>query len=196
MAQWPPSNLQSTTSTAALLCFAHDCCLAVLSCSLITHLTSLLAVCLICWFLTCSSNWRCVTLHGTNGVYVYGNVGFNVVGHCYYLEDGVEERNVLERNLAAYIHSIHMAGTTGGRSVGAVMVMQAAKQWQAIVATSCRCCVAMHITHTDLEEFIHCRRGCCKASQQRSIINQHCMQAYTAEWYDDNLLYILCCHCS
>eukprot|EP00775_Hariotina_reticulata_P007671 gene7671-7873_t len=56
------------------------------------------------------SNWRCVTIHATNGVHVYGNVGFDVHGHCYYLEDGVEERNILERNLAAYIHAIQLAG--------------------------------------------------------------------------------------
>ncbi len=46
-------------------------------------------------------------------MYVFGNVGFNVHGHCYYLEDGVEERNVLERNLAAYVHPIHTAGGWG-----------------------------------------------------------------------------------
>eukprot|EP00775_Hariotina_reticulata_P006839 gene6839-7057_t len=63
-----------------------------------------------------NSNWRCVTIHGTNGVYVYGNVGFNIFGHCYYLEDGVEENNVLERNLAAFVHPLHMAGTNGGQS--------------------------------------------------------------------------------
>jgi len=40
-----------------------------------------------------------VTIHGTNGVYIYGNVAFDVHGHCFYLEDGAEERNVLERNL-------------------------------------------------------------------------------------------------
>jgi hypothetical protein len=26
-----------------------------------------------------------MTIHGTNAVYLYGNVGFNVFGHCYYL---------------------------------------------------------------------------------------------------------------
>ncbi|KAF6266444.1 hypothetical protein COO60DRAFT_1669869 [Scenedesmus sp. NREL 46B-D3] len=62
-----------------------------------------------------SSNWRCITLHGTNDVTLSGNVGFNVPGHCYYLEDGVEERNVLERNLAAYVHPIQTAGSGGGQ---------------------------------------------------------------------------------
>lgn len=31
---------------------------------------------------------RCMSIHGTNDVLVSGNVGFNIPGHCYYLEDG------------------------------------------------------------------------------------------------------------
>ncbi len=61
-----------------------------------------------------------MSIHGTNDVTVFGNVGFNIHGHCYYLEDGVEERNVFERNLAAYVHPIHTAGnkyTYGGQEV-------------------------------------------------------------------------------
>jgi hypothetical protein len=65
----------------------------------------------------CSSNWRCITVHGTHGVTLQGNVGFNVHGHCYYLEDGVEERNVIDRNLAAYVHPIQTAGSGGGQQV-------------------------------------------------------------------------------
>jgi hypothetical protein len=64
-----------------------------------------------------NSNWRCITIHGTNAVLLQGNVGFNVHGHCYYLEDGVEERNVLDRNLAAYVHPIQTAGSGGGQQV-------------------------------------------------------------------------------
>ena len=35
-----------------------------------------------------STNWRCASVHGTNAVTLYGNVGFNITGHCYYLEGG------------------------------------------------------------------------------------------------------------
>ena len=47
---------------------------------------------------------RCVTIHGTHYVKVERNVAFDVTGHCYYLEDGVEERNELRHNLAAHVH--------------------------------------------------------------------------------------------
>jgi hypothetical protein len=50
-------------------------------------------------------------------VLLYGNVGFNIPGHCFYLEDGVEERNVMERNLAAFVHPIQTAGSGGGQAV-------------------------------------------------------------------------------
>ncbi len=42
---------------------------------------------------------RCVTVHGTNNVLVENNVTFNNVGHCFFLEDGVETGNVFARNL-------------------------------------------------------------------------------------------------
>ncbi len=42
---------------------------------------------------------RCVTIHGTNRVEVVGNVAYNTLGHCYFLEDGAERKNLLEGNL-------------------------------------------------------------------------------------------------
>ena len=52
------------------------------------------------------SYFRCIVIHGTNGLQVRRNVAFHVHGHCFYLEDGVEENNWLEGNLAAYVHPI------------------------------------------------------------------------------------------
>ena len=42
---------------------------------------------------------RCVTVHGTNNVRVENNVTFNNVGHCFFLEDGIETGNQFVRNL-------------------------------------------------------------------------------------------------
>lgn len=42
---------------------------------------------------------RCLTIHGTNNLQVSGNVCYDNVGHAYFLEDGAETGNVLERNL-------------------------------------------------------------------------------------------------
>jgi cell migration-inducing and hyaluronan-binding protein len=42
---------------------------------------------------------RCVTVHGTNNLSIENNVTFNTVGHCSFLEDGIETGNQFVRNL-------------------------------------------------------------------------------------------------
>jgi cell migration-inducing and hyaluronan-binding protein len=46
---------------------------------------------------------RCVTVHGTNFVRVENNVTYNIVGHCFFLEDGIEHGNEFVKNLAIQI---------------------------------------------------------------------------------------------
>src|SRR5213078_916786 len=43
---------------------------------------------------------RCVTVHGTNNLLVKNNVTYNTVGHCFFLEDGIEHGNQFVHNLA------------------------------------------------------------------------------------------------
>ncbi|HEX2617545.1 MAG TPA: hypothetical protein VHL57_08375, partial [Flavobacteriales bacterium] len=43
---------------------------------------------------------RCVTVHGTNELQVENNVTYNTVGHCFFLEDGIEHGNQFVHNLA------------------------------------------------------------------------------------------------
>src|SRR5690349_674292 len=43
---------------------------------------------------------RCVTVHGTNFLRIENNVTYNTVGHCFFLEDGVEHGNEFVHNLA------------------------------------------------------------------------------------------------
>eukprot|EP01132_Coremiostelium_polycephalum_P011403 gene11403-13968_t len=53
-----------------------------------------------------NSYYRCYTIHGTHNLTVTRNTAFNAFGHCYYLEDGVEENNTVTFNLGAYIKTI------------------------------------------------------------------------------------------
>jgi cell migration-inducing and hyaluronan-binding protein len=46
---------------------------------------------------------RCVTVHGTNFVHVENNVTYNIVGHCFFLEDGIEHGNEFVHNLAIQV---------------------------------------------------------------------------------------------
>jgi cell migration-inducing and hyaluronan-binding protein len=43
---------------------------------------------------------RCVTVHGTNNLRIENNVTYNTVGHCFFLEDGIETGNEFVKNLA------------------------------------------------------------------------------------------------
>src|SRR5579862_5989268 len=43
---------------------------------------------------------RCVTVHGTNFLHVENNVTYNNIGHCFFLEDGLEHGNEYVHNLA------------------------------------------------------------------------------------------------
>ncbi len=43
---------------------------------------------------------RCVTVHGTHDLRIENNVTYNNVGHCFFLEDGIETGNAFVRNLA------------------------------------------------------------------------------------------------
>ncbi|XP_012873851.1 PREDICTED: transmembrane protein 2 [Dipodomys ordii] len=42
---------------------------------------------------------RCITVHGTNGLLIRDTIGFDTLGHCFFLEDGLEQRNTLFHNL-------------------------------------------------------------------------------------------------
>nr|XP_033818434.1 cell surface hyaluronidase [Geotrypetes seraphini] len=42
---------------------------------------------------------RCVTVHATNGLLVKDTIGYDTLGHCFFLEDGIEQRNTLFHNL-------------------------------------------------------------------------------------------------
>ena len=73
-----------------------------------------------------------VVIHGTHGLLVADNVGFHVQGSCFYIEDGVEERNLLSRNLAAYVHVI---------GIPAAGVSQAGQLFKQACGGSCGCCL-------------------------------------------------------
>jgi hypothetical protein len=47
------------------------------------------------------SNWRCAVIHRTDNAVISRNVAYKTFGHCFYLEDGVEEGNEISYNLAA-----------------------------------------------------------------------------------------------
>ena len=45
---------------------------------------------------------RAVTIHGANNLLVERNVAYNNMGHAIFTEDGVEQNNVVQYNLAVF----------------------------------------------------------------------------------------------
>uniref|UniRef100_A0A8C9SS68 Cell migration inducing hyaluronidase 1 n=1 Tax=Scleropages formosus TaxID=113540 RepID=A0A8C9SS68_SCLFO len=48
---------------------------------------------------------RCVTVHGSNGLLVKDVVGYDALGHCFFTEDGPEERNTFEHCLGLLVRA-------------------------------------------------------------------------------------------
>ncbi|XP_078071648.1 PKHD1 like 1, tandem duplicate 1 [Mustelus asterias] len=46
---------------------------------------------------------RAVTIHGTHHLLVEGNVAYNIMGGGFFIEDGIEEGNILQYNLAVMV---------------------------------------------------------------------------------------------
>lgn len=45
-----------------------------------------------------------MVIHGTSNSLIARNVAYDNIGHCFYLEDGIEENNIIAYNLAAFVH--------------------------------------------------------------------------------------------
>ena len=41
---------------------------------------------------------------------ILGNVAYDIIGHCYFTEDGAEKYTVMDGNLGAYIKNIETNG--------------------------------------------------------------------------------------
>lgn len=52
------------------------------------------------------SFFKAVVIHGSKGSRASRNVAFDVTGSAFYLQDGVEEENTIDYNLAVHIHTI------------------------------------------------------------------------------------------
>ena len=68
--------------------------------------------------LVTDSPFRSFVVHGTNYTRVSRSVAYNVKGMSFYLEDGVEENNVFEYNLAAFVAPIYRPANGGSDQLG------------------------------------------------------------------------------
>ncbi|KAI9015919.1 G8 domain-containing protein [Hyaloraphidium curvatum] len=52
------------------------------------------------------SFFRCFAVHGTSYARLHENTAYDAMGHCYFLEDGVEENNEFHFNFGAHVHPL------------------------------------------------------------------------------------------
>ena len=48
---------------------------------------------------------RAVTIHGVRGLMVERNVAYHVMGHAYFIEDGIETGNTIQYNLGVFVQT-------------------------------------------------------------------------------------------
>ena len=61
-----------------------------------------------------NSYFRAFTVHASNYTRLSRNVAYGVLGHAYYIEDGIEENNIFEFNFAAQVTPIGTPAQGGG----------------------------------------------------------------------------------
>ena len=48
---------------------------------------------------------RAVTVHAVDRLLIEKNVAYNILGHAYFLEDGIEQHNIIQKNLGVFIRA-------------------------------------------------------------------------------------------
>ena len=43
---------------------------------------------------------RALTFHAVHNLLAFNNVAFDIMGHCFFLEDGIESGNIIDSNIA------------------------------------------------------------------------------------------------
>ena len=116
------------------------------------------------------SYFRCLSIHGTHNTTVTRNVAFDIYGHCYYIEDGVEvhlfiyafsliliyipqENNTLSFNLATNVHTIYSHGDCGGEDECVYTTIPDVLHLPADVAASGTSYLAYFCTHSTFSSF-------------------------------------------
>uniref|UniRef100_A0A8C0CCE1 hyaluronoglucosaminidase n=1 Tax=Balaenoptera musculus TaxID=9771 RepID=A0A8C0CCE1_BALMU len=80
---------------------------------------------------------RCITVHGTNGLLIKDTIGFDTLGHCFFLEDGIEQRNTLFHNLGLLTKPGTLLPTDRNNSMCTTMREKVFGNYIPVPATDC-----------------------------------------------------------
>ncbi|XP_069332505.1 cell surface hyaluronidase CEMIP2 isoform X2 [Eulemur rufifrons] len=92
---------------------------------------------------------RCITVHGTNGLLIKDTIGFDTLGHCFFLEDGVEQRNTLFHNLGLLTKPGTLLPTDRNNSMCISIRDKVFGNYIPVPATDCMAVSTFWIAHPD-----------------------------------------------
>ncbi|VTJ66193.1 Hypothetical predicted protein [Marmota monax] len=90
---------------------------------------------------------RCITVHGTNGLLIKDTIGFDTLGHCFFLEDGIEQRNTLFHNLGLLTKPGTLLPTDRNNSMCITMRDKVFGNYIPVPATDCMAVSTFWIAH-------------------------------------------------
>uniref|UniRef100_A0A9L0SBI4 hyaluronoglucosaminidase n=1 Tax=Equus caballus TaxID=9796 RepID=A0A9L0SBI4_HORSE len=90
---------------------------------------------------------RCITVHGTNGLLIKDTIGFDTLGHCFFLEDGVEQRNTFFHNLGLLTKPGTLLPTDRNNSMCTAMREKVFGNYVPVPATDCMAVSTFWIAH-------------------------------------------------
>ncbi|KAM5184978.1 cell surface hyaluronidase CEMIP2 isoform 1-T1 [Callospermophilus lateralis] len=90
---------------------------------------------------------RCITVHGTNGLLIKDTIGFDTLGHCFFLEDGIEQRNTLFHNLGLLTKPGTLLPTDRNNSMCINMRDKVFGNYVPVPATDCMAVSTFWIAH-------------------------------------------------
>uniref|UniRef100_A0A8C9KMQ3 hyaluronoglucosaminidase n=1 Tax=Panthera tigris altaica TaxID=74533 RepID=A0A8C9KMQ3_PANTA len=90
---------------------------------------------------------RCITVHGTNGLLIKDTIGFDTLGHCFFLEDGIEQRNTLFHNLGLLTKPGTLLPTDRNNSMCTAMRDKVFGNYVPVPATDCMAVSTFWIAH-------------------------------------------------
>lgn len=86
-------------------------------------------------------------MHGTSGLLIKDTIGFDTLGHCFFLEDGVEQRNILYHNLGLLTKPGTLLPTDRNSSMCTVMRDGVFGNYVPVPTTDCMAVSTFWIAH-------------------------------------------------
>ncbi|XP_063151210.1 inactive cell surface hyaluronidase CEMIP2 isoform X2 [Candoia aspera] len=90
---------------------------------------------------------RCVTIHATNGLLIKDTIGYNTLGHCFFMEDGIEQRNTLFHNLGLVTKPGTLLPTDRNSTMCTAIRDHVYGNYEPIPATDCMAVSTFWIAH-------------------------------------------------